>query len=323
MSNALVRYEMNDEQVGLVKRMIAKDATNDELQLFLHQCQRTGLDPFSKQIYAISRYSKDAGRKVMAIQVSIDGARLIAERTGKYDNQEGPYWCGEDGQWVDVWLAKTPPRAAKVLVYKVGSNRATTGIAHWDEYHDSRSSFWQSKPALMLAKCAEMLALRKAFPQELSGLYVQEEMGQADVIEVDGKPVDAEPAMKEVRQIANPFDDTTPYYVTAWRRLTGKHYDLVDWIQQLHRNQSGPCSKDQYGYLTGIIDALTSKQHGYTLSVLCQSEINKNNVPSKDAASALIKFLANDPASPNPKFRQDMADMVTEIAQAQAEQVAA
>lgn len=190
--NAVTRYEpMTDDQVGLVKRMIAKDATNDELQLFLHQCQRTGLDPFSKQIYAISRWSKAAGRNVMAIQVSIDGARLIAERTGKYDNQEGPFWCGEDGIWKDVWLSKQAPRAAKVLVYKVGSNRATTGIAHWDEYHDPRSNFWQSKPALMLSKCAEMLALRRAFPQELSGLYVQEEMEQPEsTIDIAARRVD-------------------------------------------------------------------------------------------------------------------------------------
>jgi phage recombination protein Bet len=182
MNTALVRSELNNEQVALVKRMIAKDATPDELALFLGQCNRTGLDPFSKQIYAISRWSKADGRKVMAIQVSIDGARLIAERTGKYDNQEGPYWCGEDGQWVDVWLDKAPPRAAKVLVYKTGSSRATTGIAHWDEYADATSPFWKTKPALMLAKCAESLALRKAFPQELSGLYTAEEMSQADSV---------------------------------------------------------------------------------------------------------------------------------------------
>lgn len=179
--NAITKHEpMKTEQEELIKRMLAKDATDEELRLFLHQCQRTGLDPLSKQIYAISRWSKDAGRKVMTIQVSIDGARLIAERTGKYDNQEGPFWCGDDGQWVDVWLPEKNPRAAKVLVYKVGSTRATTGIAHWSEYADTKSNFWQNKPALMLAKCAEMLALRKAFPQELSGLYTQEEMAQAD-----------------------------------------------------------------------------------------------------------------------------------------------
>lgn len=207
-TTSIARYEpLADEQVGLIKRMIAKDASNDELQLFLHQCQRTGLDPFSKQIYAISRYSKEAGRKVMAIQVSIDGARLIAERTGKYDNQEGPFWCGDDGVWKDVWLSQGAPRAAKVLVYKVGSNRATTGIAHWEEYHDPRSSFWQSKPALMLAKCAEMLALRKAFPQELSGLYAQEEMPEAETIEVTARRV--EPSTGEI--VDNPVDNDVPF----------------------------------------------------------------------------------------------------------------
>lgn len=191
MANAIVKQQpIEDEHVALIKRMIAKDASNDELELFLHQCHRTGLDPLSKQIYAISRHSKRENRKVMSIQVSIDGQRLIAERTGRYDSQEGPYWCGEDGVWKDVWLEKGHPHAAKVLVYKVGSTRGTTGIAHWSEYADTTSSFWQSKPALMLAKCAESLALRKAFPQELSGLYTSEEMSQADnIIDVTPRTV--------------------------------------------------------------------------------------------------------------------------------------
>jgi hypothetical protein len=119
--------------------------------------------------------------------------------------------------------------------------------------------------------------------------------------------------------------DAPPYYVVDWNKLTGAPYDLVGWIAQLHRNPSGPCSKPQYGYVTGILDALTSNQHGYALSLLCQSEITKENVPSKDAASALIKFLAktikvkdengNEVEVPNPKYRQDMADMVTAMAQ--------
>lgn len=177
--NALVKHEpLRDDQIDLIRRTIAVGATDQELKLFLYQCERTGLDPLARQIYSIKRAGK------MVTQIGIDGARLVAQRTGRYAGQDGPYWCGDDGVWVDVWLSKDAPRAAKVNVYLMGIERGTPGVAHWDEYaqiyNGKPTDMWKRMPALMLAKCAEMLALRKAFPQELSGLYTQEEMGQAD-----------------------------------------------------------------------------------------------------------------------------------------------
>jgi hypothetical protein len=85
----------------------------DELKLFAYACQRTGLDPFSRQIYAIKRGGK------MTISSGIDGLRSIAERTGQLDGSSS-YWCGEDGVWVDVWLSSKPPAAAKTILYRKG-----------------------------------------------------------------------------------------------------------------------------------------------------------------------------------------------------------
>ena len=161
------------EQTQLISTTIAPGCSVDELRLFAYACQRTGLDPFSKQIYAIKRGGK------MTIQAGIDGLRSIAERTGQLDGSE-TVWCGEDGQWADVWLSSKPPAAAKTIIHRKGSSHPFVGVARFADYNAGQG-LWSKMPAAMIAKCSEALALRKAFPADLSGVYSTDEMQQAEV----------------------------------------------------------------------------------------------------------------------------------------------
>lgn len=184
-----------DGQISALKQLGLAHAPMGDLQVFFHQAKKTGLDPFSRQIYMIERGGK------FGIQSSIDGLRIVAQRSGEYAGQSGPYWCGKDGNWRDVWLEPTPPAAAKVGVYRKGFTEPLSAIALWSSYALS-SPVWKKMPDLMLAKCAEALALRKAFPNDLSGIYTEDEMAQADE-----KPAQKPEKIKLESVVKNPEPD--------------------------------------------------------------------------------------------------------------------
>lgn len=199
------RPGMTSEQVDLIRRTLAAGATDDELALFIGHCNRTGLDPFARQIYLVPRKSQVNGQWVEVHQtmVSIDGARLIAQRDEKYRGQTPTEWCADDGKWVDAWLSNDPPVAARVAVIHADyPDRPVWGIARYGAYVQTRkdgspNTFWARMPEVMLAKCAEMLAMRKAFQQDLSGLVIEEESG-------------VDPVLLEAGGITKPSDEELP-----------------------------------------------------------------------------------------------------------------
>ncbi|MEM1415418.1 MAG: phage recombination protein Bet [Myxococcota bacterium] len=181
----LVSFE--GERLQLLKKRIMPGAPEAEIANFIEFCRTKGLDPFAKQIYAVSRRERngDQWTTKWVYQIGIDGYRSIAHRTGRFDGMSPPEWCGPDGQWHEVWTEKAPPFAARVTVYLKGARHGFSAVAHFGEYvqrkrNGDANSMWARMPANQLLKCAEAAALRRAFP-ELQGTYTDDEMAAADV----------------------------------------------------------------------------------------------------------------------------------------------
>lgn len=223
----------NQQQLAALAQIGVQNAPPADLAVFLNFAQRTGLDPFARQIYMIGRNSQ--GGKKWTIQASIDGLRIVAERSGDYAGQVGPEYCGPDGQWRDTWVATEPPIAARVGVLRNGFQAPLYAVAYFDEYvqtdRDGRpTSMWATKPRLMIAKCAEALALRKAFPNDLAGLYTADEMGHPEVRAAASNP-SAEPIhaieietgeIVEVEPEPAPSNEATKAQLTAIAAMLNK-----------------------------------------------------------------------------------------------------
>ncbi len=163
------KFTFSDKQLSRL-RIEYSQLDDNEFDTFVEQAERLELDPFSRQIYAVK---KEGSR--MQVLCTIDGLRIVAERSSKYAGQTPAMWCGNDGVWKDVWLEKTPPAACKVGVMRSDFAQPLYAVARFDSYNQG-TSYWTSMPDIMISKCAEALALRRAFPARLSGCYSDAEI---------------------------------------------------------------------------------------------------------------------------------------------------
>lgn len=224
-----------------------------EVELFAVRCQRTGLDPFHRQIYAVYRrdHRSPLGR-TLDIQTGIDGFRLIAHRTGEMDGYGATEWLGRDGAWRDHWAEDYPPVAARIYVRRKGSAEPYPGVAHWAEYaqtYDGKpQGLWSRMPANQLAKCAEALALRRAFPAELGDVYTTDEMAHRDAevppaivaerqdaerdaaADLTITPQDAD----EIQRRRRAADLTAPELRAILRRVAGEDVDRLGALKRHH-----------------------------------------------------------------------------------------
>lgn len=246
------------EKIDLIKRTICVGATDDELQLFLYVCKKTGLDPLTRQIYALKRYRKDMNREVMTVQTGIDGYRVIADRTGKLAGISDPVFDTEENKF---------PGRATVTVKKVvdGAIAEFTATARWSEYVQTGKDggpmgMWQKMPFLMLGKCSEALALRKAFPADLSGVYTAEEMAQADS-EPQRQAVEAEVQRQKASHAA----------LASQHHLDGKGDAGIEPLEP----------HEQVGYVPPELDWMYQKSSGVLICRLVDVQKKNKKAPAK------------------------------------------
>jgi len=200
--NNIARLPTNDfsaRDLALVRRTVAADTTDDEFNIFVNYCSTLGLNPLRRQVYALVYNKADAKKRKMSIIVAIDGFRAVAARTGNYrpDDEEPRFEFDAE--------AKSPTNplgfvkaVVKVWQFSHGEWFPVTASAYWDEYAPTRDEWaegedgkrrptgkktldgkWPTMGRLMLAKCAEALALRKAWPDDFSNVYAPEELDRA------------------------------------------------------------------------------------------------------------------------------------------------
>lgn len=190
------------QQMAMIRDTYANGATQKEFEVLMEIAKLRKLNPLLRQIHFVKRWNKALGREVWSAQVSVDGLRAIAERTGKYDGQDdAEYERDDQGRII----------CARVRVYRKDWTRPAVGTAYWSEYvqttkDDKPTKFWADMPHVMIAKCAEAIAMRKAFPEDMSGLYTDEEMGQAE----NDRPQLANPRSMHTMPGDDPDQDAKP-----------------------------------------------------------------------------------------------------------------
>jgi phage recombination protein Bet len=300
-------HGLRPEQVALLKRTVAKDTTPDEFALFMLVARKHKLDPFTRQLHCVKRWSTEAGTKVMAIQIGIDGYRAMAARSHKDFGSIGEpeYEYGTDPKI---------PILARIRLWKKGVEQPTVAVAFWAEIapkdiNAKEAWAWKKMPRHMLAKCAEAFALRKAYP-DLADIYTDEEMAQADidlspegreVTDLEGRPLSAPalpPAPPQPDPPADPPIPTDPPAGTLAKinRYQEVIYRKGNYVKVEYGNWECTCwKKNLWPYLKageGELAILIVQRNGKYLNIMgiksigaqTFSEVEGKSVPDRQVS---------------------------------------
>lgn len=194
MSQELEMKQMDEKQRALmqtVRETVFPGATDPELALFFNRCAVVGCNPLDQLIFPMKFQDKnsESGFKVVFI-TSINLLRSKSEESGVYNGMDEPEFSDEkielaftekvwkDNFSEDVERTIQVPEWCKVKVYRKDVDRPFIGKCYWTEYYPGqvKGAQWRMRPHVMLAKVAEALARRLAFPDKLNKLYTDEEL---------------------------------------------------------------------------------------------------------------------------------------------------
>lgn len=245
----LEEIKASNISLNLVKDTYCKDATNEEFALFMAVADSKGLSIINKQIYSIPRKSRD--KVTRTIQVSIDGFRLIAYRTGRLLGISDAIIKEEKGKIISATVT------VKMLVS--GMAAEFTATAYYDEYcqkyNGQPTGLWEKLPRAMLSKCAEALALRKAAPEELSGLYTSEEMSQSDTCDpaITLNVPNCKPSVEDIIEL-DVFVESELYNIARQEASLGTA-SFRSWFKSLAKDQKELLKKNMDEYQKLAVEA--------------------------------------------------------------------
>lgn len=229
MSNELQTIDFeNKEMVATLKATVAQGLTDPEFRLFAELCKSSGLNPFQKEIWAI----KAGGR--LQLMTGINGFHSIANSNPQYDGIESGL-ITPAGEQMSLCYPKNDFIGAWCKVYRKDRRVPVEAVAMMSEYKKSGPT-WQSMARVMITKCAESVALRKAFPQKLNGLYTQEEMPTS----YQAPAVIQEPINITPQDLGEPDDwlICTRGSTKVGRLIGDLAHESLAWLQNCHAHES-------------------------------------------------------------------------------------
>jgi len=282
--NDIAHRSYTSTQLALIRRTVAKDCNHEEFDLFIEICKQQGLDPFKKQIFA-QVYNKDKpDKRQLVIVTSIDGYRAKAQRCGDYRPAEEETRFESDQLLKDPNSNPMGLIRAVVKVFKFGPDKIwypVVGEARWDEFaplddadfdwvdtgevwpdsgkpkkkkvarSDKKSlkeGNWKNMPHVMLSKCAEAQALRRGWPEAMSGLYVQEEMDKVYIDMTATEAADAHERDERLKRVSGKESIPAIFEMSEGLQLipTGKFADRVlEHLGSFDNRQAVEFWKDQ------------------------------------------------------------------------------